>query len=368
MKVWHLKKFLKKNFIMSGRIYLETMIVFYYIFLFIFITFGGQTDTLQKVQEISLPLVNPHNIIVNEGRILIYDAGADQPFLLYETESGNLVRFGSRGRGPGEINARDSEISMALAGDIIYIFKEGRFGIHQYTTDGRYKNTIGTDQLRGMMNYVTGGGYIYNFTTSVLNDEFVRIFRIEDGGITYLSQIELQRDKFHSLYYNSMIKQGSFAYGSENELYFGLLYSSMLFSSMPDGTVRFITFEPYLAELPPAEGRRNVGGGIEMRSPDAADHPFQYKGLAVNRSFLFGLYSGQQLSRRDLIRNYLGSNIRIGEGKKLTVFDNQTGLYLKTFELDDWVFDIAADETYIYALNISDDPKIVVYAIPEIVQ
>lgn len=131
-----------------------------------------------------------------------------------------------------------------------------------------------------------------------------------------------------------------------------MLYSSLVFSATVDGRLNFTNFEPFNKELPPVGGRRpHRSGGVELSSPDAKEHPFQYKGMAVNNAYLFGLYSGQRLTRMDLVRSLAGSNIRFGEGRYIVVINRESGEYLNHYKLDRWAAAIAADENYIYAID-----------------
>lgn len=327
---------------------------------------GKEVNSLERIRVIDLQLVNPFHIVQNENYILIYDKGTQQPFTLYDLETGGIIRFGSRGRGPGEIQDRRNEVSMAIGNNRILIHEEGTGLIHEYSKDGSLVQSTMSRYLMGLMNYVSGGGYIYNFTNSVINEELIRVLKLESGEINFISEIELDRDDYESLYYNSKNKQGFFVHGLENELYFGLLYSSLVFSASKDGNLSYTTFEPFNKELPPAVGvSSHSSGGIALRSPDAREHPFQYKGMAVNKKHLYGLYSGQQLTRMDMVRNSFGSNVRIGEGQYVVVFNRETGAFINKYKLDGWAAAIAADDDYIYALENSRTPVIVVYEVPE---
>lgn len=87
--------------------------------------------------------------------------------------------------------------------------------------------------------------------------------------------------------------------------------------------------------------------------------------MAVNHNHLFGLYSGQQITRWDLLKGSLGGNIRVGEGRDIVVFNRHTGEPISRFRLDDWGAAIAVDDEYMYVLNISRNPSVNVYKIPD---
>lgn len=353
----------------------------------IFIIFLITIETLpyslnNNDQAISWQKINSYaeNVLMNplEGTVIdsrnylyLYDAKGDYPLYMINLEDGDIREFGSWGRGPGEMSY-DGEKRISVSDKFIYVYDLGMSRITVYNLDGTYHNTITPPPgiFRGALYFINDENIIFISHTNVRDDNSVATgYEVDETGEISTSGInyglyEEHRDLIPKKN-NALVKQGPVTVSKDDHFYIANYYSSIVMGFMLNGDVLFKTYEPDNVPLPRVSQQRE-GGRMVYKAPDVAEYPQRAISLAVDDQYLYLVYSGNEITRWQIVRSLLGANLRLFEGKMLYVYDRYTGTFKYSAKLPVWTVSIAVDDDHIYLTTWEKNPRVIKYLKPEI--
>lgn len=309
-----------------------------------------------------------YNISVGDDNFFyFYDSKGKYPFYALEKKSLKLKEFGSWGQGPGEI-PQSAFVILSIDSSNIYVHLPFLMKILIFGKDLNFLKEIKGKPLElGSIFYIVGereGIYV----SSLLNDSgrFGERFRIDESlsispvSINYGEYGKLK--SIEPLGKNPMLKKGPIHVDSKGNIYFAHYYSSLIMGFYPDGRNIFINFSPRNIEIPEADLKAK--GGIITGDPEKSIQ--SYLSLSSDDKYLYGLFSGEEISMEKIIAFRTGKlkELHLGEGKFVDVFERKDCKYLLSFELPVFATSIHVDKDYLYITTSGDSPCVMIFKKP----
>lgn len=313
-------------------------------------------------------------LVVDNQELLIYDSAGKYPFYHVNVKEGSLNPHGSWGMGPGEIE-NGSPVILSKTGEHIYAFEMLSQYLHRFDTEFKYQNSMPVDDIIGMFGVASVlndqtlfmADYGINLT-SKQNQYYFQKYKVENEEISEEYEPALSYDEhpeYQPLAFNNVLKYGPLAQ-SDNEIYAGNLFGSVITGINETGDNVFQTTMPEQSPIPDAEPREV--NGLLVGEPEQT--VFRNIDLAVNKNYVFALYSGMEASYEETSKYMTGGEmedeLRIGEARKIRIYDRHEASYKGEYSLPQWTSVIAADNQYLYALVWDLDPYIMVLELPEL--
>lgn len=313
-------------------------------------------------------LVSPQRgFVYNNGTIYVYDSQGEFPLYRIDVQTGSISGFGTFGNDEGQVS-KEGNKTLSLSDNYLFLYDNQTRKIHRYSFNGDTKEVIDiTLPISGNLYMVTDSTFIFYPLVVPDNDNYGGL--IVGGSITHDRDIIL--DLPHFPYYmdndiaklekNILLKYFSnlCMSTSRSNFYVGFLFTSLILGGNIEGDLLFSTYEPDGIFIPEIEVTYNQDGGIKVDFSDhILDNPPRTIALSADSDYLYVLYSGEKISRWQLIRAVLGGRIRLAEGRTLYIYHKETGRFLHSLELPVWAEDILVYENFVFLLT---DSKIVQY-------
>lgn len=312
--------------------------------------------------------------------VYVYDSQGEVPFYLVERLSfeiqGSTAKasfkiqgFGSWGPGPGELQ-RGFPVTLRVVDSLLFVHAPFESKLLVYTEE------LTLHREENLAQALPGIGTLYPVADTLAvflgwdlasdSTNFAQVVRITSEGLvpTRRGLGEYQAlPTLEPLRRNPMLKIGPVHVDAAGRFFWAHYYSSLRLGFSESGQLLFASSEPRRVPIPEAPVRE--AGGVIAGDPESAVQ--SYLALASDRRYLYGLYSGEVLTRDRVLAQRLGRSteeLRLGEGRLVDVFDPHGGHHRFSFELPEWAIAIAIDDEFLYLLTLEDEPQLLVYRKP----
>lgn len=313
-------------------------------------------------------------LVVDEGELLLFDAGGEQPFQHIDVKTEEITPFGSWGQGPGEID-NNAFIILSQTTDHIYAFNMVAHTLHRFDRKMRHVRSLVLEDFSSTMSVMLQVNeddlYFAEYGLDAdqqFNEAFFETFTSENQTLINKDEPVLfyeEHPELHPIRENNALKHGPIVKARDNTVYAGNVFGSAILGINTDGEVVFKTDQPEQAPIPEAEQR--VVNGYRVGEPEHS--VFRNIDLAVNSEHVFALYSGIEATFDEASRFIMHGDIdedrRIGEAKTVRLYNRDDASYAGEYHLPEWTVAIAADEQYLYAVVWDREPYLSVLNLPE---
>ena len=228
---------------------------------------------------------DPQNLwMIDQQYALIDDLarGEDRVALisLPDCEEVNNIRIG---QGPGELNSSDSQITVSIADESIFIWDRGSMVLSEYDTRLNHLQDHSLDSenyLRGLLfgDYILGVNMDYDKTLAL--SEVTQPEDMQTDLITHLDQDDLLS---YINFKNPLLLQETIVIGDGKRAFVGFGYSANVISLDHTGITGH-TREPEDADLPSPDPDLGT-----YAIPDLEETPLYIRDIAVDGDFLYVL-------------------------------------------------------------------------------
>lgn len=325
--------------------------------------FPDNAFRFQEKWQIQEPLVDPQDVLVWKDKVFVLDLAASRPVLVFSTNGTTLGMLGHLGRGPGEIQ-KGAELVGVFADRFLIVRdeKSRKFVFYdilhtlQFYQEHKYTFSILSCELAGNKIFTIGlipEPYLGKILEVHLSSQNISL--LESGFWGNFNEIpELQAAQK-----NALLKQAIFTHDLNGNVYLAIERSSLFISFSNDAKLRFKTLKPFDVAIPEFI---NPDKRFQFVAPPINQYPSIYFDISVDKNFLYAIYSGAKLqiiNSADLQDMGKAWTTFYSSGKKLLVFDKESGDLKKTIELPvpAWKFEVTRDAFYI----LSKAPAIVLY-------
>lgn len=310
-----------------------------------------------------------NTLAAGNGRVYVYDSQGTFPFYAVDAETFDVRGFGAWGRGPGEIE-RGLPVVLSITNGHVFAY-----------APVESKLLVFSDDLALVEEYGPGHGLPSAGAFSAIDDTLAVFFgsypsgeptslahgyRIHEGGI---SRVALAFGDYAALpdleplRRNPILGLGPVHADRDGRVFWAHYYSSLRAGFSSDGTPLFLRFDPRGVRIPDAKIHR--AQGVIAGDPERAVQ--SYLALTSDDRNLYALYSGEKLTREAVMAQRAGrsnTDLRLGEGQVVDVFDKANGSYRFSLRLPVWATSLAADARRLYVITSQDEPRLLVYEKP----
>ncbi len=308
-------------------------------------------------------LYNPWQIKLIGETLYVWDAAGEHPVQLYNLDLENIGTLGEWGEGPGEFVNPIHIIGSYRDTLIVHERMKNRLSLFDITTKNFIRYIDLFELLQKSALYATLSNSLLIIVDGDVTESFAKGFSIFDGtgpDIIYYGDLNILHDlKPVTATRNFLLKEGSII-SDNNNLYVALRRSSLILGFSIDGELLFHNMEPHNIDLPEYSDPNFVGS-----QPPVNWYPTTNISIGVDSKHLYTLYTGRQLTRRDVAANrfYL-----IRQTQILDVYDKYTGDYQYSTILPIPLSDMVVTDNAIYGISKDSEIKVVKFKKPELMQ
>lgn len=313
--------------------------------------------------------------VLEDGKLLIFDSAGTHPFYIINADEEKVTSFGTWGRGPGEF-LKDSPKTISVTESSIYIYDHFSTYLHRYDLDQNFQETILMDVLSTSLssvhicndNTLIYSAYTLN-TPETQNEFFFQAHSIQNEQISEQYEGLLNLDTITALKpakYNGVLKYGPVLV-YDSVIYLANLFGSIILGLNSEGEIVFQTDAPEQGFIP--ETKPRFLNGVLVGEPE--ETTFRNFDLAVDEYYVYALYSGASLRFEETSAFMTGGKIegdvqRIGETKRVRLYNRNDSSYVGEYTLPEYVSAIAVDKDYLYGVVWDDEPHIIVLEKPQL--
>lgn len=346
----------------------------YLLFIIINSILINQTESLNKAiliikevdwtidNEISNDIYYPMQITICNNVLLLSDSEGDFPFKRHSMDFEYLGTLGAWGQGPGEI-VKPSWI-IGCNNDIVYTYSFMNRSVSMFLTDGRYIGNIDKSLThQSFYCHVIDNTLILvntSFNPYAIGVSLNEMYDILSGHdtIVYGDANDVSELLTVSRNRNILLKNSIISSDGEN-VYAAFRYGSLLLGFTKEGRLLFNTLHPFNVDIPEYSGGEYLGS-----APPINKYPEAYVAIDVDDRYIYTIFSGAELSSRDVITGR--KTHKIHQGQLLSIHDKRTGEYKYTVELPFLIGDIAVSDDSIYAISTHPEIRLLKFEKPDI--
>ncbi len=326
----------------------------YYLILFSIFLNCSKTDTNKIIEydnnELTITngtvivpedsLFGPLYIEVDENNLFLYDNQKTMPISVFNKQNGEFSHsFGKAGRGPGEV-VYLGNIELTEQESII-LFDAQNLKVVEYEKDKRsiFINEFKFKPLGFALQFRMLDDSLF-VSSGLIGDRMLAIYNskgefVSDFGTLKGDTLETVPVRQHV--YRKTVTVNK----SEHKLAVGYLYTDLL--EIYDFDEKKLASVSGPLNTPPIYTVQNT------RMAKVDDTRLNYLSIKSTDKYIYGLFHGEKISNRS-------DNV----GNIVHIFD-WNGKFIKALKFDEYLFDIAVDDQYLYGLSFSPNYSILKY-------
>lgn len=304
-------------------------------------------------------LANPYSIYHSDDYLVIQDLSSYRPLPVFKKDGTFLHYIGDWGKGPGEFSREGHSVIGIRDGDILIYDRETSRILSYEVESGKFV----AESNSGLKTFPYLHGDKLINRAAIPYEHFAYGVTLNYDLSTEVDTVVYGRyDELDVLYaakYNHLLKQGAVIEDDDNNIFIAFNNSSLIVGFDIDGNVIFYNDKP--AKLGTLPDLRNIELPASLRGgligPPLNMFPKHYVSVAVNDSYVLGLYSGFQIkSREDLL-----DSDKANEGYLVNFFDKKNSDFITTLTLDFPLKSFVLDNETLYGISTYPDVTLVKY-------
>ncbi len=318
--------------------------------------------SIQK--EVEQNIYYPIQVALCDDEIILSDYEGIHPFRRYSTDLEYLDTIGEWGRGPGEV-VKPAYIA-GCEKDIVYAYSDLNRTMTMYRKSGEYLGNIDSPRLYQSLDARVVDNTLIIVTTQLnpyaIGFPFIqkRDAEVKNDTVMYGDKNEISPLETVSEYRNILLKDGIMSSDGRN-FYAALRYGSLLMGFTVEGENLFHTLQPHNVDIPEYGAGEHYGV-----QPPFSEYPHAYITIDVDERYVYTIFSGAELSSRNVITGRMEHKIL--QGKLLNIHDKTTGEYKFTIEMPFLIGGIAVSDDAIYAISRYPEIRLVKFEKPDILR